>query len=418
MQSRIRPFWIIPMLPRHAEQAIRSALADTRVVAIAGPRQSGKTTLAKAIAAKTHDYITLDDPALLSAARADPVGLIRRLDRAVIDEIQRAPELVLAIKQAVDERPEPGRFLITGSADLLAMPKAAESLAGRVEIVELLPLSVAEIERRPPSAFLDRLFAGEAPTAPPSNFDLPDLLFRGGYPEAVARSDPRRRRDWHRAYLRSVLDRDLRDIAAADKLDRMPQLVALLAARAGQLVNWSGLGADARLDGKTVERYVRLLENLFLVRLLPAWSTNRTQRLVSTPKAQFLDAGLLASLLNLPTRDLRLDRSPLGPVLEGFVFAEILKTPLLKERDIRLSHYRDKDQMEVDLVLEDDQGRVAGIEVKASATVSASDFRGLRRLMERAGDRFAGGALLHDGERTLSFGGRLFAAPISALWAV
>lgn len=404
------------MLSRHAETAIRTALGDTRVVAISGPRQSGKTTLAKAIAGETHTYVTLDDPALLNAARADPAGLIRRLDRAVIDEIQRAPDLVLAIKQSVDERPEPGRFLITGSADLLAMPRAAESLAGRIEIVPLLPLSVAEINRLPQSQFLGRLFAGGAKTPTSPTPDLPELLFRGGYPEAVARTDARRRRDWHRAYLKSVLDRDLRDIAAADKFDKMPELVGLLAARAGQLVNWSSLGNDARLDGKTVERYVRLLENLFLVRLLPAWSTNATQRLVSTPKAHFLDAGLLASLLNLPTRDLRLDRSPLGPVLESFVFAEILKMPLLKERDIRLSHYRDKDQVEVDFVLEDDQGSIAGIEVKASATVTASDFRGLKRLAERAGERFAGGLILHDGERALSFGDKLLAAPLSALW--
>ncbi|MGL4635480.1 MAG: ATP-binding protein [Beijerinckiaceae bacterium] len=404
------------MLSRHAETAIRTALGDTRVVAIAGPRQSGKTTLAKAIAGETHTYVTLDDPALLNAARADPSGLIRRLDRAVIDEIQRAPELMLAIKQSVDERPEPGRFLITGSADLLAMPRAAESLAGRIEIVSLLPLSVAEINRLPPPHFLDRLFAGDimAPTSPSP--DLPELLFRGGYPEAVARNDARRRRDWHRAYLKSVLDRDLRDIAAVDKLDRMPELLGLLAARAGQLVNWSSLGNDARLDGKTVERYVRLLENLFILRLLPAWSTNATQRLISTPKVHFLDAGLLASLLNLPTRDLQLDRSPLGPVLESFVLSEILKMPLLKERDIRLSHYRDKDQVEVDIVLEDDRGRIAGIEVKASATASSSDFRGLKRLAERAGERFVCGLLLHDGERTLSFGDQLIAAPINILW--
>jgi hypothetical protein len=253
--------------------------------------------------------------------------LIRRLDRAVIDEIQCAPELVLAIKQSVDERPEPGRFLITGSADLLAMPRAAESLAGRVEIVELLPLSVAEIEGVGPSRFLERLFESDVPSAPSPTSDLPTLLFRGGYPEAAARSDLLRRRDWHRAYLRSVLDRDLRDIASVDKLDWMPQLVALLAARAGQLVNWTGLGNDARLDGKTVERYVRLLETLFLVRLLAAWSRNATRRLVSTPKVHFLDAGLLASLLNVPMRDFSLDRSPLGPVLESFVFAELLKTP-------------------------------------------------------------------------------------------
>ncbi|MCU0733754.1 MAG: ATP-binding protein [Hyphomonas sp.] len=411
-----RPTLSEALYPRHAERRVRDALADTRVVAITGPRQSGKTTLARSFADPDRAYLTLDDPATLSAARSDPAGLVSRIGPAVIDEIQRAPDLALAIKQAVDTDPRPGRFLITGSADILAMPKAAESLAGRVEIIELLPISRSEMERRPPSAFIGRLMDGNLRDAEGSAIDLVDLVLAGGYPEALARKDQRRRRDWQRAYLRSILDRDLRDIASADRLDRMPALFDLLAARAGQLVNWSNLGKDARLDGKTVERYVRLLENLYLVRRLPAWSSNETQRLVSTPKLHVLDSGLLAATTNLTADRLTIDRAPMGPALECFVVAELFKSPMLHEREVRLSHYRDKDQVEVDIVLEDTEGRLAGIEVKASSTVTAADFRGLKRLRERKPDRFKLGVVLYDGHRILPFGERLLAAPIACLW--
>jgi predicted AAA+ superfamily ATPase len=405
------------MYPRHAESRVREALTDTRVVAIAGPRQSGKTTLARKIAGETHSYLTLDDPAVLAAATTDPSGLIRRLDRAVIDEIQRAPNLTLAIKQAVDEDRRPGRFLITGSADILAMPKAAESLAGRIEIVTLLPLSRSEIAGRPPSSFIARAFDGNVVNASQGKAGLPELVLAGGYPEGIARLTERRRRDWHRAYLRSVLERDAREISSAERLDRLPDLFGLLAARAGQLLNWSALGNDARLDGKTVERYVRLLEQLYLVRRVPAWSGNQTQRLVSTPKLHFVDSGLLATTLNLATAQIALDRSPLGSTLESFVFSELAKAASVADDELMISHYRDKDQVEVDFVIENGAGLVLGIEVKASSSVQASDFRGLRRLKDRVGSRFAQGILLYDGKHVLPFGEKLNATPISALWA-
>jgi uncharacterized protein len=372
-------------------------MTDTRVVAIAGPRQSGKTTLARSIAGDTYTYLTLDDPAVLSAALSDPAGLVRRLDKAVIDEIQRAPELVLAIKQSVDEDLRPGRFLITGSADILAMPKAAESLAGRVEIIPLLPLSLAEITGNGPSTFLEKAFSGafRDPEAPA--IDMTQRVLAGGFPEALTRPSDRRRRDWHRAYLRSLLDRDLRDISSAARLDRMPDIFALLSARAGQLVNWSSLGNDARLNGKTVERYVSLLEQLYLMRRLPAWSGNQTQRLVSTPKLHFIDSGLLASTLGMTDTEVAVDRSP------------------LHARDLTLSHYRDKDQVEVDFVIEADRGDMVAVEVKASATVRTTDFHGLRRLKDRVGKRFACGIVLYDGAHILPFGDRLLAVPLSSL---
>jgi uncharacterized protein len=402
---------------RHAEPRIREALTDTRVVAISGPRQSGKTTLARAIAGTDYTYVTLDDPAILSAARNDPTGLIARLDRAVIDEIQRAPELVLSIKKSVDEDPRPGRFLITGSADLLAMPKAAESLAGRIEVVPLLPLSLCERTDAHPTAFLDSIMRGAPPEAQAPSISLVETVLAGGYPEALTRTIERRRQEWHRAYIRSILDRDLRDMSSIDRLDRVPELFGLLATRSGQLVNWLSLGSQVRLDGKTVERYVRLLEQLYLIRRVPAWSGNPTQRLISTPKLHFMDSGLLSSSLGLTQAKLVIDRSPLGATLETFVFSELMKALPLMDESLRLSHYRDKDKVEVDFVLENAQGTTAAVEVKASSTVTATDFRGLRRLSERIGERFTCGVVLYDGVNILPFGNKLFAVPISSIWA-
>jgi uncharacterized protein len=405
------------MYDRHAISLIREAMADTRVIALTGPRQSGKTTLARTLAGGRHNYVSLDDPAILAAARSDPTGLIQRLDHAIIDEIQRAPDLTLALKLSVDMDQRPGRFIITGSADFIAMPRAVESLAGRVEAIPLLPLAQSEIAGAPAAMFLDNAFRGivAAPRAPAN--DVVARVLTGGYPEAIARPSEHRRREWHRAYVAAILDRDVRDIAFADLLARMPDLFRLLATRSGQLVNWTSIANDIRIDAKTVESYVRLLEHLFLVRRLPAWSTNATQRLVSTPKLHFLDSGLLASILGMRMSAVALDRSPLGPVLESFVYAELQKMLPYTAAPLRMSHYRDKDQVEVDFVLEDPDGGVVGVEVKAASTALAPDFRGLRRLADRAGDRFRCGILLCDGPHTLPFGPKLFAAPVSALWS-
>lgn len=412
------------MFPRYAEGAIREALADTRVVAISGPRQAGKTTLARKIAGRERTFLTLDDAAVLASARRDPNGLVRSLDTAVIDEIQRAPELLLAIKQAVDEDTRPGRFLITGSADLQAIPRTQDSLAGRIEVVPLFPLAQAEILGHPhPPRFIDAAFAGDVPRPPDATsfdpndaFDAVAAVLAGGYPDAVARRNERRRADWYRAYVSAILTRDLTDLATLDKIARVPNLVEVLAHHAGDLVNWANLGGKLGLDAATVQRYVTLLEHLFLVRRVRAYSGNDLKRVVSTPKLHFLDSGLLAGLLGLDAGRLRLDRQPLGPVLEAFVFAELTKLAGWSDARPAIYHYRDKDQVEVDFVLEDAQRGVVGIEVKAAATVRDSDFKGLRRLQAHLGDRFRLGLVLYDGDRLLPFGERLVAAPLSTLW--
>lgn len=381
------------LIERKAYSLVETSLSDTRVVLIAGPRQAGKTTLARQFEGPDRAYLTLDDVGTLQAARTDPVGFIRGVDRVVIDEVQRAPELMLAIKESVDRDETPGRFLLTGSANLTAIPSIADSLAGRMAVIPLLPLAQAEIQSAP-GRLLDRLFAGEAPvveTAATIGTDLIDIVLRGGYPEAIRRPTPGRRTAWLEDYVALILDRDVRDIANIDQLDRMPRLLNILAEHAGQLVNHSSFGSALGLSSVTTQKYVAILERLFLIKTLPPWSNNRLSRLVKTPKLHFIDTGLLASMREDEAERLRQDRTRFGALLESFVVSELMKLASWSERRVSFSHYRTKDQDEVDVVIEDRRGRIIGIEVKASATVRAQDFRGLRQLQEAVGDRFVRG---------------------------
>ena len=405
------------MYPRFVERRIREALTDTRVVLICGPRQSGKTTLARRVAGPDMPFVTLDDATVLDAATADPVGFMRGFDRAVIDEVQRAPSLILAIKAAVDNDPRPGRFLLTGSANLMTLPRVADSLAGRMSIIRLLPLAQAEVRGDAPR-FLERVFAGAAPdvTSLVLGDDLVETVLAGGYPEALTRTAWHRRRDWHLDYVEAIVQRDVRDIANVEQLSSMPRLLRTLAERSGQLVNYSGLGASVGLNHVTTRKYMGVFENLFLVHALPAWHTNTLKRLGKAPKLHFLDAGLLAALRDLSPSRLGRDRAPFGPLLETFVISELLKLAGWSDDRYTFSHFRDKERNEVDIVLEAGSGQVVGVEVKASATVSSGDFAGLRRLAGACGDRFSLGLVLYDHDRVVPFGERMLAVPVSALW--
>jgi len=406
------------MLHRHSTDRVREALQDTRVVLLAGPRQAGKTTLARSLAEQFRSYLTLDDATTLAAAQSDPAGLIRDLDQAIIDEVQRAPDLLLAIKESVDRNPRPGRFLITGSANLMTLPRIADSLAGRMEIIRLLPLAQSEILAQPAPSFIETLFAGQAPKPGPLRVggDLVDLVLAGGYPEAIARTRWTRRQDWYANYVEAVVERDVRDIANIDQLHRMPRLLRALAAHAGQLVNHAGVGASLDLNHVTTQKYTGILEQLFLVRTLPPWHNNALKRLTKKPKLHFLDSGLLAALIGLTPEKVAADRGTFGAVLETFVFSEVLKLAGWSDRRLTFSHFRDKELDEVDIVLEDREGRIVGLEVKAAASVRAEDFSGLRKLEAAAGRRFAFGAVLYDHDRAIGFGDRLAAVPLSSLW--
>jgi predicted AAA+ superfamily ATPase len=409
---------IMTFYSRLIESRVAESLTDTPVVLIAGPRQAGKTTLARRVANEQGmHYLTLDDELVLLAAKEDPVGMIRNLDRAIIDEIQRAPQLLLAIKKSIDEDRRPGRFLLTGSANLMALPTVADSLAGRMETLTLLPLSQGELYGAT-SNWLDSVFAGRIPeiSTPLIGQSLYDAVLRGGYPEAVSRKTPKRRTTWARQYIDALIQRDVRDVAGLEKLDHLPRFLRALAHTSGQLCNYSQLGGQVGLDHKTVARYMGVFEQMYLLKRVEVWGRNRLSRIVKTPKLQFIDSGLLATLADVSSIDTSLDLGRFGHILESFVYGELRKINTAADKNYDLLYYRDHDQYEVDLVAEDSSGRIVGIEVKAAATVRSSDLRGLKRLSTLAGDQFALGVILYDGLETMPIGDRLWAVPISTLW--
>ena len=405
--------------PRHLAPRLREALADSPVVLIHGPRQCGKTTLARTIGdAAGYTYFTFDDAVTLASALADPAGFVAELpDRTILDEVQRVPALFSVLKSAVDRRRTPGRFLLTGSANVLLVPKLSDSLAGRMAIVRLHPLAQAELAAQRPK-FLDALFRGafKTRTFPRLGRQLADLLVAGGYPAARARSSGRRRAEWYRDYIETIVQRDVRDLARISALDALPRLLAAAATQTAHLFNVADLGAPFQLSRPTIRDYVTLLERVFLLETLPPWHSNRLSRLIKTPKLHLGDTGLACALLGLDPAALAEDRATLGQILETFVFQELRRQASWHPTPSAFFHFRDKDGAEVDIVIEFGARRVAGIEVKASATVTPADFRGLRKLRAAAGSKFAAGVVLYDGETSVPFGEGLFAVPIRALW--
>jgi hypothetical protein len=398
-----------------------AALADTPAVMLVGPRQAGKSTLVQELASGPHParYVSLDDLRALDAAREDPVGFIAGADRPlVIDEIQRAPELLLPIKAAIDEDRRPGRFVLTGSAQVMLLPKVSESLAGRVETHTLWPFSQAEIEGVAGRAVDWLLDEDERPPASPPTprEELLERLVRGGFPEAVARRG-RRRDDWLAAYLTAIVQRDLRDLASIERLAEMPSLLASLAARVRAPLNKVEVSSSIGVPRTSLDRYLTLLEHVFLVRRLPAWHTNRIKQITKSPKLLISDSGLLAHLLRADRQRLGEDDSLLGTVLECFVGMELAKQLAASPARASLLHMRTATGAEVDFVVEAASGRIAGVEVKSSATVRRDDFKHLAALRDRLGeDRFVRGVVLYPGGERLSFGERLEAWPLSTLW--
>jgi uncharacterized protein len=408
------------MIRRSAQAAIHQAMSDTPVVLLNGARQTGKTTLAQAMAEGTGArYFTLDDAATLSLAAGDPAGFIRNLSGPVIiDEIQKAPDLFPAIKLAVDRDRQPGRFLLTGSANVLTLPRLSESLAGRMEIIPLFPFSAGELEGVV-EGFLPRLFAGVLGQAAPlgAKTDIAARLVRGGYPEATQRQGAERRAAWFASYISTILQRDVRDLARVDALHSLPNLLKLLAARASGLLNLADVGRDLGLPHTTLTRYLALLETVFLVHRLPAWAPNLGQRLVKAPKLHLVDCGLACHLLGAEARRLSEDRPLLGRLLESFVVGELRKQASWTDPRTALYHFRAATGSEVDMVLERPDGSVAAIEVKASATVDASAFAALKVLRDQLGDSFRSGVVLYLGDQVLPFGDKLWLLPVSMLWA-
>jgi len=407
------------LYPRFIRPRLMDALTDTPVVLIHGPRQCGKTTLARQAGEPAgFAYFSFDDDVQRAAAQTDPVGYIAELPpRVILDEIQRVPELFTTLKAAVDSRREPGRFILTGSANVLLVPKLADSLAGRMEILRLHPLAQPEIAGAP-SNFLPLLLAGQFKAGIAGRRmgrDLAERVATGGYPPALKRSSARRRAAWYRDYAETLVQRDIRDLARISQMDALPRLLALAAGQTARLLNVSDLAAPFQVSRVTIREYVSLLSRIFLLEELPPWHSNRLSRLIKTPKLHLGDTGLTCALLGLDADALWSDRTVFGQILETFVYQELKRQAGWLDDAVWFSHFRDKDKTEVDLVLEC-RGKIAGVEVKASSTVTGDDFKGLRKLQQAVENRFAAGVVMYDGEAVVPFGNQLYAVPICSLW--
>ena len=405
--------------PRLVEPRLIEALADSPAVLMHGPRQCGKTTLARIVgASRGYSYVTFDDDVVRGAAEDDPLGFAADLpERVIIDEVQKAPELFPALKMEIDQRRTPGRFLLTGSTQVLRVPKLAESLAGRLQTLRLHPLAQCELERHTPG-FLDALFSGEFTIEQTGRMgkELPPRITGGGYPAALTRPPGRRRANWYYDCVDALVQRDVADLARVRRLDILPRLLAAAAGQTARLFNASDLAAPFAVSRPTIRDYVTLLERVFLLERLPAWHSNRLSRLIKRPKLHLCDTGVAAALLGLDGPALAHDRTLLGQLLETFVYQELRRQASWHDARMSFHHFRDKDGAEVDIVVERGAAAVAGVEVKASGTVRPRDFRGLRKLQGAVGDRFAGGVVVYDGEATVPFGHRLHAVPVGRLF--
>ncbi|MFG1962691.1 ATP-binding protein [Nonomuraea sp. NPDC049028] len=409
------------LFPRRAEAMALEALADTRVVVVNGARQVGKSTLASLIAAQADNarQLYLDDPAILAAAEEDPVAFVQHDGLLMIDEIQRTPQLLLPIKHEVDRHPRAGRFLLTGSARLLGLRDLPDALPGRTETIELWPLSQGEIDSAP-DGFVDHVFTHGADVAmdpsPLHKADYVDRALRGGYPEAVRRDPGRRRNRFFDSYITDLVTRDVRQISDIERPAEMRRLLSVIGARMGGLAVVQSIAGDVGLPRVTLSRYLDLLELIFVIKRIPAWSSNLTTRAISTPKLIVTDSGLGGRLIGMSPERARDVTAPVGPLLENFAIGEVARQLTWANESVQLFHYRDRDQIEVDMVLEHASGEVIGLEVKAAETVRGDDFRGLRHLADRLGSRFRAGFVLYTGEQSLSFGEKLRALPMSSLW--
>jgi uncharacterized protein len=411
------------LIPRVAGGQLEEFASGLRVVIVNGPRQCGKTTLLRQFhQAHGGTFSTLDDNLALQAALADPRTFVGGGQPHVIDEVQRGGDpVVLAIKQVVDESQARGQFILAGSTRFLAIPTLSESLAGRAGFVDLWPLAMSE-RTRAGTGFCDLLFTDPDSALDGSTRwsrgDYLDQIVVGGYPEAISIGSHRVRQAWYDGYLATVTSRDIADFVEIHRARALPQLLELLAARAGSPVVVSDLAQSVGLSREITRNYLRYLMMVFLVAEVPAWSTNLTTKVARTPKIYPTDSGLAARLLQLDADGLRTPGHPgLGGLVETFVFNELTKLQTFSATSFTVRHLRERDGREIDFILEARDGRVVGVEVKASASPVAADGKHLMWLRDRLGDRFVAGVVLHLGDRSASFGDRVLALPMSALWA-
>ncbi len=414
------------MYKRFLVEKLKLALEDTPVVFLNGARQAGKSTLVKHLQNEEGPevlYFTFDDLPTLDNAKSDPIAFLNRsAKRIIIDEVQRAPELFLPIKAEIDRQRTPGRFILTGSADIFLLPKIADSLAGRIEILTLHPLSLGELSGIQETFIEDlfshhsnKLLASKTPqnsTNTTHKKQIIEHIVKGGFPPVQSRESAERRGSWFNSYVMTIIERDIRELANIEGLTRMPNLLKLLAARTATLLNMDEIGRSLQIPASTLKRYFTLLLTFFLVHTLPAWSNNRGKRLIKSPKIHLSDTGVLCNLLGISAEGLLLDPKTLGNILETFVLNELIKMSAWNSPNVSFYHYRTVANKEVDIVLESNDGRIVGIEVKATETPTSDDFKGLRDLKETAGDKFVCGVVLHLGKHKMAFGEDLYALPV------
>lgn len=412
-------------ISRAAEERIVRSLKSFPVVYIAGPRQSGKTTLVQRIANKSHkaDYLTFDDLQTRSAAQRDPEAFARSLEGPVVlDEIQMVPELFRALKIIVDENRKArdggkGRFLLTGSANVMALPQLSEALVGRMALHELLPFSAQEIQKGRTGNFVDRVFSQNWSFEKRPGEPLTDILRRASFPELSDLSDSSVRYEWCNGYLNTILQRDIRLLLEIEKIAALPDMLRLMATRTGGLLNEASLAKATELNHITAKKYRTLLQNLFLTLSIPAWSLNLGKRLVKSPKIYISDMNLLVYLLNIDFANISaIDHKLFGSLLENFVAIELTKQLTFSETRARLYHYRTASGQEVDFILEGPQNAVAAIEVKSTSRVTANDFRHLEALRNELGKKFKQGLVFYQGADVVPFGKDMWAIPVAMLW--
>ena len=404
--------------PRWQSESVKKALKIRRVVIVSGARQSGKTTLSNQILSNDCIYRTLDDPGLLAAALEDPKGFVKNPSQTmVIDEIQKAPALLPAIKQVVDNDNRPGQYLLTGSANIQTLPSVSESLAGRVKNIRLRPFTVGEVLGKSPS-FLKRAFAADFPVKIPGygKESLFDLAFRGGYPEAVRINDGHDRKEWHKDYVSSLIERDLRDIANIRRQASLRELVGVLASWSAKFMDVSGISASLAVSKATVESYMNALVSLYLFDRVPPWLRTDYDRVGRRPKFYAADTGMMASILGWNAKEAYLDPDRSGKLAETFAFHELAAQVEL-DGQYALYQYRDREKREIDFIIEHNDGSMVGVEAKAGQSVSKGDFGHMEWFKDNIAKKPFKGIVLYTGEDTLSFGKDMLAVPMASLWA-
>lgn len=407
------------MYKRWAHSALIDALQSHRIALLSGARQCGKTTLVRTLDKIFYEYRSLDDLTLLKAAESDPQDFVRTQKKTlIIDEIQRVPDLLLAMKYIVDQNPQKGQFLLAGSANIQTLPSVQESLAGRIASVRLRTLSQGEILNTSP-IFIPRAFQREfsTPSYHYGKNDLIQIALRGGYPE-VLEMTAQHRKKWHLSYINAIISRDLQYISNLQRKNDLHNLIHVLAAWSSKFMNMSSIGSGLSLQRQTLSAYIGALESLYLVERLPGWQKTDYDRIGKQDKLFMADSGFMCSLLNWQEEDIRFDGEKNGKLLETLAYAELMAQRDVYGEEYTVSHYRDRQGREIDFLIENTNGEMVGIEVKSGSTIDKKFFRPMVWFRDNLykGPRFTG-IILYSGEHKISFGDGLYAVPFSALWS-